>query len=101
MEAFDVIVTQAYGRAEAQLVIQLCFNDLIDETERRGGFVPRTANSEMEQEEQLALSMEVERDLRGQVAEVNFTGLVLTQAQASLDQSGRYARSCRSTPGSS
>ncbi|HEX8413081.1 MAG TPA: DUF6538 domain-containing protein, partial [Sphingomicrobium sp.] len=88
LEAFNVIVQSQCSPEQARAVVRGCFSDLICETERYGGFVPRTCDPDLETAEQIFLSQERVGQLTGQVASCAFDGFVSGTLQNGLAKHG-------------
>lgn len=69
---------------QAQMVIQSCFADLIDEAEVTGGYVPRTFEPDLERDEQIHLSKEAQANFREQLETLRFNGIVLSETEMAL-----------------
>lgn len=83
MEAFKVIAQSQFSSEQAGALVQRCFDDLISETEKHGGFLPRGINQpDLEILEQLCLSGERISQLQSQLAASDFDGAVMVRAKS-------------------
>lgn len=81
------------SQAQARQIVFSCFNGLVAEAEDYGGFVPVTADPDLEVIEQRELALECVSDLRNQIASRSFGGLVQSRASDALAKSSLHLSS--------
>jgi integrase len=85
MEAFAMIQGGRLEAEQARDLVRACFDDLAQETEIWGGFLPETRNPDLEIEEQREIAREQIGTLRSMILAAEFDGVVKAKATQVLD----------------
>lgn len=72
-EVFQTVRTNDISRDDAAAAVRQCFRDLIEQRESAGGYVPETANVDLEIAEQRAMALEQIASLKGEISSRNFS----------------------------
>lgn len=88
-EAFVTIATEELDQERARELVRGCFRDLVAETEGYGGYVPATAWPDLEIAEQREMSLERVTQLRSQLENHGFDGVVENIVTQCIDGCGQ------------